>query len=931
MRVRPIHAVMLFAALLAVHPAARQVPAQTFRSGREVLTIEASVRDGQDQPLTDLRPEDFEVKIDGQPRRVLTAQPFGTDAGRVPAADASPIPHFTSNADISPGRLVVFAIDRDSMRSGGEKAAIDTAAKMLDALSPSDAAGALGLPGAGIELTRDHAAVASVIRTMTGTMPTPDWQHALSWEEALAYERQDQQTMAQVVERECPKIGRSGSFDPPETCRPALVTQAREMLQIGRGRADSLLANLSALLDRLAPLSAPKHVVVISGGLPFDLSMQSRYQQLAARAARSHVALFVVHLDQVEFDASDRGHFAQVFGGREYASGLGNIASVTGGQFFSGVGRATGVFDRIASAINHFYQLGVESRPSDGDGKPHKVEVKVTRASTRVTAPAETTVVPAPVRSADEAIRLALGEPTDVQELSLEAAPYLTHSSDPDKVRVIVAAAVSEAAGVTPAAWGYVIRDGSRVVTGSQIRIETPAAGAWSATASVDVPAGRYHLQTAVVSADGRVGTLDIPLRVGLRMAGAVYTGDLILGTVDGGRLQPRARLRQDERGLGMIELSSGEPLADTGGTLQLTRAGVTETALRRPLVLRTRADDKSIVIAEAVLDLSSVPPGTYTASAILERGGAAIGRVSRVLEVLPGSATSTAAPPPSTPLRTAPVAGRDAALDDVLARVGRYVAGYGQQASIIIGVEHHDQRLLTVTGSEQSKRQSTAEFALVKTGDAIGWSGFRDVIEVDGRRIGNRQDRLQTLFRSGTPDAGEARRIADESARFNLGPARRNFNEPTAALFFLTPSLLPRFGFTRKSESAVGGVEVWEIEFKEKSRPTLIRTSTGGDVPSQGTIWVVPSDGTVVRTRLVITGFSGRNGSNIDVTYARDERLGLWLPASMKERHETDVVQAGRTAYGATDPSSRMTVVVGTATYGDFKRFETSATFKIK
>ena len=87
------------------------------------------------------------------------------------------------------------------MRSGGEKAAIDTAAKMLDALSPSDAAGALGLPGGGIELTRDHAAVAAVIRTMTGTMPTPDWEHAMSWEEALAFERQDLQTMAQVVER----------------------------------------------------------------------------------------------------------------------------------------------------------------------------------------------------------------------------------------------------------------------------------------------------------------------------------------------------------------------------------------------------------------------------------------------------------------------------------------------------------------------------------------------------------------------------------------------------------------------------------------------------------------------------------------------------------------------------------------------------------
>ena len=926
MRARPIHAVMLVAAAATVHIAAQQQPADTFRSGREVLTIEASVRDGRDQPLTDLRPEDFEVRIDGQPRRVLTAQPFGTDAGRARAAETSPVPRFTSNADISPGRLVVFAIDRDSMRSGGEKAAIDTAAKMLDQLSPSDAAGAVGLPGAGIELTRDHAAVATFIRTMTGTMPTPNWQHVMSWDEALAYERADTQTIAQVVQRECPKPPPQSL---PDDCPPSLVIQAREMLQIGRGHADTILANLGGLLDRLAPLSAPKHVVVISGGLPYDLQMLSRYQQLAARAARSHVALFVVHLDQAEFDASDRGHFAQVFGGREYSTGLGTIASITGGQFFMGVGRAAGVFDRIASSINHFYELGVESRPSDADGKPHRVEVKVSRASARVTAPAETTVVSAPRRSTDDAIKAALGEPTDIQELALETAPYLTHSSDPDKVRVIVAAAVSQAAGVTPAAWGYVIRDGSRVVTGSQIHIETPTPGAWSATASVDVPAGRYHLQTAVVSTDGRVGTLDIPLRVGLRMAGPVYTGDLMLGTVDAGRLQPHARLRQDERGLGMIELSSGEPLADTGGTLQLTRAGATEPALRRPLVLRTRADDKSIVIAETVLDLSSVPPGTYTASAIIERGGAPIGRVSRVFDVLPGAATTTS-PAPSTP-SPAPVAGREAGLDDVMDRVGRYVAGYGQQASIIIGVEHYDQRLLSVSGSETSKRQSTAEFALVKTSDAIGWSGFRDVIEVDGKRIGNRQDRLQTLFRSGTPDAGEARRIADESARFNLGPARRNFNEPTAALFFLTPSLLPRFAFTRKGEGTVDGVNVWEVDFKEKSRPTLIRTTGGGDVPSQGTIWVVPADGTVVRTRLVITGFSGRNGSTIDVTYARDEHLGLWLPGTMKERHETDIVEAGRSAFGATDASQRVTVVVGTATYSDFKRFETSATIKIK
>ena len=35
-----------------------------------------------------------------------------------------------------------------------------------------------------------------------------------------------------------------------------------------------------------------------------------------------------------------------------------------------------------------------------------------------------------------------------------------------------------------------------------------------------------------------------------------------------------------------------------------------------------------------------------------------------------------------------------------------------------------------------------------------------------------------------------EARRLSDESARFNIGPIVRNFNVPTAALFFFRPEM---------------------------------------------------------------------------------------------------------------------------------------------
>ena len=282
-------------------------------------------------------------------------------------------------------------------------------------------------------------------------------------------------------------------------------------------------------------------------------------------------------------------------------------------------------------------------------------------------------------------------------------------------------------------------------------------------------------------------------------------------------------------------------------------------------------------------------------ASAVLDRDGQPFARISRLVEVVPGEATSALPRPEST---TAPAlvtgAVRDLALEDVLARVGRYVANYGEQASLIVGVERYEQRYQNAPAGERAQRKLVAELALFKTNDATGWVGFRDVVAVDGKPIPDRQDRLTALLRSRTPDVAEARRIADESARFNIGPTQRKLNEPTVALFFLLPVNQPRFTFTRKGMMTVGGTTAMEIGFRETGRPTVIRTSDGRDTAAAGTIWVVPADGTVLRTHLAVAGFAGPAGTaSIDVTFARDPRLKLWLPAKMTERHEAPTVPA--------------------------------------
>ena len=231
-------------------------------------------------------------------------------------------------------------------------------------------------------------------------------------------------------------------------------------------------------------------------------------------------------------------------------------------------------------------------------------------------------------------------------ELPIEVASYMTHSKDLDKVRVMVSATVAD--GPAPADWGDVTLDGSKVVTSSRGQADPNAPAPGSASASVDAEPGRYRLRTAVIGADGRIGVLETPLLVGMRMAGTIETSDVMLGTTAGGLLVPRARLKQADQGIAMIELSSAEPLSDATATLQLTRGGTADAVQTRPLILHTRDDDKSVVVGEARIDSAALTPGIYTASVILARGGSPIARVSRVIEVTPGAAA--AAPPASAP-----------------------------------------------------------------------------------------------------------------------------------------------------------------------------------------------------------------------------------------------------------------------------------------
>jgi hypothetical protein len=263
---------------------------------------------------------------------------------------------------------------------------------------------------------------------------------------------------------------------------------------------------------------------------------------------------------------------------------------------------------------------------------------------------------------------------------------------------------------------------------------------------------------------------------------------------------------------------------------------------------------------------------------------------------------------------------GQRISLDDLRTRAGAYVVDYHQRLAAIVAEEHYVQRsVTTATGAQRrpggknvEQRTLRSDFMLLPgIAGENAWFAFRDVFEVDGQPASSQRGRLeQWLSGPRSSFMRNARALALEQARYNLGPITRTINVPTLALEILMPARQERFRFRRTGTEQVNGIEATVVTFEERRRPTMIRTPEGRDLAARGTLWIEPSSGRVVRTELR-TGEQGRDAveGTIVVDYAFVERLDLLVPVRMDERY-----------------AGRGTEISCAATYSNFRRFETEA-----
>jgi hypothetical protein len=267
--------------------------------------------------------------------------------------------------------------------------------------------------------------------------------------------------------------------------------------------------------------------------------------------------------------------------------------------------------------------------------------------------------------------------------------------------------------------------------------------------------------------------------------------------------------------------------------------------------------------------------------------------------------------------------------LAEVLSRTGEYVLRLHTQLSGIVAEESYQQRARATQrrsngpGANAGEQKTLkSDLLLVRPPDSDRYIEFRDVFEVNGNAVRDREERLTRLFLTPTIDsARQIKAIVDESARHNIGEVTRNINTPMLALHFLLPRVQERFRFRRartglpelanatdfptyNAEQFAVPDGAWVIEFNETQKPTLIKTNNGGDFPAKGRFWIDPESGAPLLTELVMQ--NQEVTAIIDVSFQAERLLGFRVPMQMRERYR-----------GELDRTE------GIATYARFRQFQ--------
>ena len=318
--------------------------AQEIRTGEEIVVerilVDARVTDYDFNPVTDLRPFDFEVRIDGKLATVESVQWIPETMAARQAAGLDEVPETLEEVEAPPGRLFVWFFQTDfarvQSRVSGQMKFLNYADEMIEGLEPNDRVAVFSFDSHlkfRLDFTDDKRALHHAIRS------------------ALAID------------------------DPPQPPVVPMPSLARRLDREEMRKSTSSEHAFILVANALRHIPGPKSMILFGWGLG-ELSagrvVMSQHYSIAKHAMESaRVTVFALDMTVADY--------------HDLELGLGKAAADTGGFYAK-----THIFPRIAvnrlqRTLSGHYELEVRKPPTDKRGT-HTIDVRVKRRGTYVLA-----------------------------------------------------------------------------------------------------------------------------------------------------------------------------------------------------------------------------------------------------------------------------------------------------------------------------------------------------------------------------------------------------------------------------------------------------------------------------------------------------------------------------------------------------------------
>jgi VWFA-related protein len=562
-----------------------------FRSATQFVSVDVVVTGKDDEPVTDLKRDEFEILENGKPQRISEfAYVWVPLAHRAVDVDAKPRPpsDVASNGQSArASRAIVLFVDDSSLSS----------VMFCD-----------GCPDVIVALKN---ALTRFLRSLS-----PDDQVAIVW--------QSRSDISQDFTNDIPRLIAAVNSRKLAMGRTAIGPP-------WRGTINSLKFAIAAL----AGSNYARRAIVYVGAFACNPNDQVSFQGVECRdmykgARNANVPIYAIDPRVGPPQRSDT---------------MAELAINTGGLHFLGQSNPLAAVDRIVADNGSFYMLGFHPEPLVNDGKYHEIKVNVKRPGVRVRSRerylAETSATPASTPTRDMTKDLGAGLDDPSLPVRLWAGPLA--AADRGMVRTLVTLEVSYPQQAGPdMAFDDDLRVGILALsTDGKIKasFQRPITfkGRWKPSArgtivineTIDLPEGELALRAGVTSRVlGRTGTAHLPITVPNYRSSELQLGPIVLG--------PAGQITHADAAIGLDRARGLVPFQPT-----TARTFTSNEALRIYLTGAWRSPATALEVEVSISGGSAPRIRQFTAPATVAVGGRRKADVDTVLplaDLAPGS-----------------------------------------------------------------------------------------------------------------------------------------------------------------------------------------------------------------------------------------------------------------------------------------------------